>query len=47
MGYQIGHLISYRQARTRRDDMSLELEPMMTVLNALARDTPGPWASEF
>jgi hypothetical protein len=28
------------QVRTLKDDMSLELEPMMAVLNALARDTP-------
>jgi hypothetical protein len=28
------------QPRTLKDDMSLELESMMAVLNALARDTP-------
>jgi hypothetical protein len=34
------NLIAYRQARTLQDDMSVELEPMMAALNALARDTP-------
>jgi hypothetical protein len=34
------NLINYGRVRTLRDDMSLELEPMMAALNALARDTP-------